>query len=356
MRAGTARRRAGRGDRGGAMPAGSVRNGIVDEALAVMVGPVRNPNGSGHCWAPPPRALLRGAAEMARDVEEHLPGSLCQTDAGTTGSICARGSCVSHRGRGERDRRRPPVHHRRRELFSHRRCAPTGPAGIGDLAIEICACRAARGPFARATVAPIEIHIGHTRNINHNRDAECRRRSTKEAPDDHDAEVQGVLRHGSPSDYEDDYLDDGTGQVRRVRCRGGYDDYYGQGFPTLATRTAMTAMTTTRTGPSPTAAPLLAASASVRRAATTRTSATTPPWATVDTSTPVHRGPAPVAAPGSSRCSARPGPPCAPSARRPIGQPRRRHHRRRSADHHPAPFELATRRARSASDSVTATR
>jgi cell division inhibitor SepF len=31
-----------------------------------------------------------------------------------------------------------------------------------------------------------------------------------------------------PSDYEDDYLDDGTGQVRRVRGRGGYDDYYGQ--------------------------------------------------------------------------------------------------------------------------------
>lgn len=30
-----------------------------------------------------------------------------------------------------------------------------------------------------------------------------------------------------PSDYEDDYLDDGTGQVRRVRGRG-YDDYYGQ--------------------------------------------------------------------------------------------------------------------------------
>ncbi|GED98266.1 cell division protein SepF [Gordonia crocea] len=31
-----------------------------------------------------------------------------------------------------------------------------------------------------------------------------------------------------PSEYEDDYLDEGTGSVRRVRDRGGYDDYYGQ--------------------------------------------------------------------------------------------------------------------------------
>lgn len=69
-----------------------------------------------------------------------------------------------------------------------------------------------------------------------------------------------------PSDYEDDYLDDGTGQVRRVRGRGGYDDYYGQGFLRVETRTATTAMTTTRTGPSPTAVPRLAASGSVRRA------------------------------------------------------------------------------------------
>ena len=275
---------------------------------------------------------------MARDVEEHLPGSLCQTDAGTTGLDLRAGDRASaHRGRGERDRRRPPVHHRRRETLQPPTLCADGSAGTGDLAIEICACRAARGPFARATVAPIEIHIGHTRNINHNRDAECRRRSTKEAPDDHDAEVQGVLRHGSPSDYEDDHPT--TGPARCGACAAvAATTTTTARIPTLATCTAMTAMTTTRTGLSPTAVPpsprarpcvepLRRGRARLRRRGQR--------WIL---STPVHRGPAPVAAPGSSRCSARPVHPR--RRRRPHRQPRRRHHRRRSADHHPAPFEL----------------
>ena len=104
------------------------RNGIVDEALAVMVGlgaqPERisallGPAASGHFYEVPP--------EMARDVEEHLPGSLCQTDAGTTGLDLRAGIVRQLTEAGvSAIAVDPRCTIADEKLFSHRRCAPTG--------------------------------------------------------------------------------------------------------------------------------------------------------------------------------------------------------------------------------------
>ncbi|GAB10161.1 hypothetical protein GOARA_052_00600 [Gordonia araii NBRC 100433] len=104
------------------------RNGIVPEALRVMAGlgakPQRisallGPAASGHFYEVPP--------EMARDVEEHLPGSLCRTEAGTVGLDLRAGIARQLAGAGVTSIAVDPrCTIADEKLFSHRRSAPTG--------------------------------------------------------------------------------------------------------------------------------------------------------------------------------------------------------------------------------------
>lgn len=104
------------------------RNGIVEEVLSVMGGlgarPERisallGPAASGNFYEVPP--------EMARDVEQHLPGSLCQTDAGTTGLDLRAGIVGQLTEAGvSAIAVDPRCTIADEKLFSHRRSAPTG--------------------------------------------------------------------------------------------------------------------------------------------------------------------------------------------------------------------------------------
>ncbi len=104
------------------------RNGIVAEAVRVMAGlgaePGRitallGPAASGRFYEVPP--------SMAQDVEEHLPGSRCRTEAGTTGLDLRAGIRRQLEAAGITaiavDPRCTIADER---LFSHRRSAPTG--------------------------------------------------------------------------------------------------------------------------------------------------------------------------------------------------------------------------------------
>lgn len=114
----------------GAVHAGRIgaRNGIVAEALRVMVGlgadPARisallGPAASGHLYEVPP--------DMARDVEARLPGSMCRTGANTIGLDLRAGITRQLAAAGVTaiavDPRCTIADER---LFSHRRGAPTG--------------------------------------------------------------------------------------------------------------------------------------------------------------------------------------------------------------------------------------
>lgn len=104
------------------------RNGIVVETLRVMAGlgaqPGRitallGPAASGNFYEVPP--------EMARDVEGHLPGSLCRTEAGTVGLDLRAGISRQLAGAGIRSIAVDPrCTIADEKLFSHRRGAPTG--------------------------------------------------------------------------------------------------------------------------------------------------------------------------------------------------------------------------------------
>ncbi|MFT4200888.1 peptidoglycan editing factor PgeF [Gordonia sp. (in: high G+C Gram-positive bacteria)] len=104
------------------------RNGIVPEALRVMVragarveriGALLGPAASGNFYEVP--------AEMAADVEEHLPGSRCRTEAGSDGLDLRAGIAAQLRSRGVTAIAVDPrCTIADEKLFSHRRTAPTG--------------------------------------------------------------------------------------------------------------------------------------------------------------------------------------------------------------------------------------
>jgi len=104
------------------------RDGIVTEALRVMAGlgadPTRisallGPAASGHFYEVP--------QEMADDVEAHLPGSRCRTDAGTPGLDLRAGIARQLAEAGVTSVAVDPrCTIADEQLFSHRRGAPTG--------------------------------------------------------------------------------------------------------------------------------------------------------------------------------------------------------------------------------------